>query len=189
MSGIGASARTQRPVRVRPRSVQLPATSTPECSICAIAGAVPIMMSAVSPFSRRLRTPPIVPKVNSTWSPVSRVNLGAKPVTTYFTAPADRTFSRTAGRAALAAGVIVRSSLRASAVHDIERGSETCLCTRDCCVKRWPTVSAGCCNRASRQPGAAPERFEVSGEMSIRVRPLFDMYRAHAACRRQLVPQ
>ena len=39
----------------------------------------------------RFCTAPIVPKVNSIRSPVSRANFGAKSVTTYFTAPADRT--------------------------------------------------------------------------------------------------
>jgi hypothetical protein len=113
MSGMGVPARTQMPVSVRPRSMQLPATSTPACSICAIAGAVPMTMSAVSPSLSRFCTPPIVPKTNSTWSPVSRVNLGAKSVATYFIAPADRTFRWTAERAALAADAIGKSSLGA----------------------------------------------------------------------------
>ena len=99
------------PVRVRPSSVRLPATSTPDCSIRAIAGAVPITMSAVSPFASRFRTAPIVPNVNSTWSPASRASLAAKSVRTYFSAPADNTFRR--------AGDIVPSSLVAPRLADV----------------------------------------------------------------------
>ena len=66
LTGICVRADTPMPDRVRPRSARLPAAITPDCSIWEIAGAVPMMMSAVSPSPSRFCTPPIVPKVNST---------------------------------------------------------------------------------------------------------------------------
>jgi hypothetical protein len=138
MSGIGAAACTQMPVSVRPSSVRLPATSTPARSICAITDAVPMMISAVSPCSSRFCTPPIVAKLSSISSPVARVNFAAMSVTTYFTAPADKTFRCVAAREMAAAGGIIQPSLTAAGVRvgRLRLLMATCAC---CCQKSRPT--------------------------------------------------
>src|SRR6266446_2815663 len=177
MSGIGAPACTQMPVSVRPSSALLPATSTPARSICAITDAVPMMISAVSPCSSRFCTPPIVAKLSSISSPVSRVNFAATSVTTYFTAPADKTFRCVAARETAAAGGIIQPSLTAADVRDgrFSLLMATCACR---CQKSRPTGQADDAILHRDQPGrtSSPQRDAARRRNGERAMPRSSIY-------------
>src|SRR5262249_27126157 len=102
---------------------------------------LPTAAAAVSPCSSRFCTPPIVAKLSSISWPVSRVNFAATSVTTYFTAPADKTFRCVAARETVAGGSIIQPSLAAAGVREgrLSLLGATCACR---CKKPKPPGQA-----------------------------------------------